>query len=427
MDGQMVARPERDTGANTREERRLLANTLDETLDAIALEDAIANAPRSGRDAAGRVLKMGHPAGKMVRQLVFWEGKGQAEDYAIHKVVREWRTSDARLTERQLRTATRVLKEHGLLETWGGYRPSDRRQTVFYRLNLWETLRAAFASEITTLEERLEHERRTKQRARLEERLAKFKATLDDLELRFAEPEEAAGFDAFGACARCGEEFCDGDDCLYDEAATGWHDPDAPDPTDEDAPDQADDPDWLPQDLATGHTEDTLSDYPRQNVGLPQAKRRTTPDTLHPLQKSNDRRERHEVHASSSFTTQNCRGDSSISVVAPRPDFQDEEQAAISTPPPEEAPGDTATEVTALHSPKKNTTPEAVRGLLEEGGGLHHLVDDALEWDRDYPDEGTRLLVANVARTLRGDPEEVRDAVVEFLAGTANAMGKAVA
>lgn len=382
--------------ALSKEERGLLANTLDDMLDAIALEDAIANAPRSKPENESRVLRMGHPAGKMVRQLVFWEGKGQAEDYAIHKVGREWRTSDARLTERQLRTATRVLKEHGLLETWGGYRPSDRRQTVFYRLNLWETLRVAFASEITTLAERLEHERRTKQRAKLEERLAKFKATLDDLELRFTEaplePEE------------------------------DWHDEYAPDLTDEDAPTEATaaDPEWLPEEfgMEDPDTDDTLSDYPGQNVSLPLTKRQPTPDTLHPLQKSNDRRERHVVTTTSSFNNSEVVVPTALSRRTPRPDFEDDEgQVATSAPTLQDSPSSGMAEKVAVLPTSVQTTtpkPEAVRTLLEPGGELHDLVDDAV----GYGEQGVELLARHVARRLGGDAagyvESVKASLLEI-------------
>ena len=367
----MVARvAASQTRAFSKEERGLLANTLDDMLDAIALEDAIANAPRkieAKTENEPRVLRMGHAAGKMIRQLVFWEGKGQADDYAIHKVRREWRTSDARLTERQLRTATRVLKEHGLLETWGGYRPSDHRQTVYYRLNLWETLRVAFASEITTLEERL----------------AKFKATLVDLELRFTlaplKPEE------------------------------DWHDEHAPDLTDEDAPGAEVDPEWLPEDFGTEDQGDTSSDYPGQNVSLSRPKRQPTPDTLSPLQKSNDTRERHEVAPTSSFDNSEVGGESSLSLLPPGPDFEgDGVPVTTSAPSAYDSPGnDKPMGVAVLNTSADPTTPETVRGLLEPGGELHGLVNTALL----YPQEAPELLAPHVADRLDGKPERYVEAV----------------
>ncbi len=48
----------------------MLANTLDHMLDAIALEDAIAHAPRkieAKTENEPRVFRMGHAAGKMIR------------------------------------------------------------------------------------------------------------------------------------------------------------------------------------------------------------------------------------------------------------------------------------------------------------------------------------------------------------------------
>lgn len=247
----------------------MLAKTLDETLDAIALGQAIADAPRSKKDAAGRTWRMGDTLGKLVRNLFkLWEGKGEAEEDAIHKTMPEL-VLELRDTERRIRTAVRTGLEEGLLEVSPGYRPSDRRQTVYYTLNLYTTSLVAYRSEAARVRAEVERERRTGHRRRLSAKLAKLEAALADLELRFVEPEEAAAFDAFGACVRCGDEFCDGDYCLYDEDTHGWHDPDAPDPTDGDAPEAEGEAEWLPEDFATGDTADTLSDHPSQSVRPP--------------------------------------------------------------------------------------------------------------------------------------------------------------
>ena len=107
--------------------------------NALRIQDAIAGAPRRRKDKRGRSWRIGHVAGKIVRQLVFREGTGELEEFWIHKTVREW-CDEIGCTPRELQTVVRVLAEEGLLETKQGYRPSDRRQTTYYRLNLWAVL-----------------------------------------------------------------------------------------------------------------------------------------------------------------------------------------------------------------------------------------------------------------------------------------------
>lgn len=51
--------------------------------------------------------------------------------------------------------------------------------------------------------------------------------------------------------------------------------------------------------------------------------------------------------------------------------------------------------------------PETVRALLEPGGELHDLVDDAVE----YGEQGVELLASHVARRLGGSTEEYVEAV----------------
>ncbi len=131
-----VAHASAQTKAISEEERGLLAKTLDDTLDAISLEQAIARAPRSKKDAAARTWAMGDTLGKLVRNLLkLWEGKGEAEDDAIHKTMPEL-VLELGSTERKIRTAIRTGLEEGILEARPGYRPSDRRQTVYYTLKV---------------------------------------------------------------------------------------------------------------------------------------------------------------------------------------------------------------------------------------------------------------------------------------------------
>lgn len=186
------------------------------------------------QDAAARTWAMGDTLGKLVRNLLkLWEGKGEAEDDAIHKTMPEL-VLELGSTERKIRTAIRTGLEEGILEARPGYRPSDRRQTVYYTLNLIPTSLVAYRSEATRIRQKLERERRPGHRRSLAAKLRKLETAISDLELRFLDADEA-GFDAFGVCERCGDEFCDGGGCLYTEDAYGWHDQDAPCPTDADA------------------------------------------------------------------------------------------------------------------------------------------------------------------------------------------------
>lgn len=172
----------------TGEEREAVIGQL-RRLDALSLEDAISDAPRSTPDEVGRTWRMGHVAGKMMRQLIHWDDKTapEAKNW-VYKVAREWRDSDARLTRSELRTAVPLLEREGLIETKPGYR-NDGRKATFYRVNMWETLRVAYSSEVRAVRGRLKHERGVEKRANLEERLGWLQSALDDLNLRFLQPE----------------------------------------------------------------------------------------------------------------------------------------------------------------------------------------------------------------------------------------------
>ena len=84
----------------------------------------------------------------MVVQLWFRDGQGEAGDGSTHNTAFAWERREGAFTERGLRTARRVGEEEGLFESWVDLRPSDRRRTVFYRLNLWEVARCVARSEL---------------------------------------------------------------------------------------------------------------------------------------------------------------------------------------------------------------------------------------------------------------------------------------
>ncbi len=340
----------------TTEERKLLAEKLD-GLDAITLEDAIAHAPRRKKDARGRTWRFGEGAGKVVRQLFkLWEGKGEADDGSVHKCKREM-MAETRLTERKLRSAVAVLVEEGLLETWNGYR-NDRRETTFYLLNLWECFKVASASEMTTVEERLEHERRGKYRARLERKLSDLRATLDDLELRFAEPvehDEYCDLPDPEDCVECGEVWdahevwCS----LANEPEPDDHDEDAPPLTDHDAPEESAPVDWLPH--------DTLSTAPPQSVPLPPATCGGSPDKLSPLHENTQRDDNKRLTGESSFATQTLPSYRRLSAPPDVGEGFKESVSTTSTPSPDDSSGSNGTDQETSTPPPETTRPMPAR------------------------------------------------------------------
>jgi hypothetical protein len=168
---------------NPEEGQREGAKSILNGMNAIATEDAIARAKRSGTDAADRQWTMGPNVGKMVRQLVFWDGKGSDDDDRIHKTAREWFQSEAGLTERQLRTARRIAVEEGLVEVTVGRRPSDGQKVNFYRLNMWQTARVVVESELENTNRKLAHEGRKRVRDRLNKQRRGLERTQEDLNL----------------------------------------------------------------------------------------------------------------------------------------------------------------------------------------------------------------------------------------------------
>lgn len=157
------------------EERETLLGWIRE-IGAIAIEDAVSRTPRKELDEAGRTRRIGANVGKQCRQLVFWEGKGDNPDGWIHKTAREVE-AETGMTRGQQRTARRVGVEEGLFEIEPGFRPSDRRPTNYYRLNVLNVATTIITSEAEKIARRLDRERRkdkrdalASERRKLEER-----------------------------------------------------------------------------------------------------------------------------------------------------------------------------------------------------------------------------------------------------------------
>ena len=130
--------------ADSPQNREVLREVLSE-VNALGIEDGIARALRS------------HVAGKMVRQLTFWEGKSAADDFWIWKSGPEW-WEEAGLSRSNLKTGISKLENVGLLEVdRNRVRPTDRRPCTFYRLNLFAVLRLVDPVKASGLEPELEH------------------------------------------------------------------------------------------------------------------------------------------------------------------------------------------------------------------------------------------------------------------------------
>lgn len=97
----------------------------------------------------------------MVRQLVFWKNKGEADGDWIYKTREEW-YQEAGLTYRMLRTARDVAKAEGLLDY--EERGPKGEALVYYRLDMTAVLRVVAASELAVAREWLDRHPRSKRR-----------------------------------------------------------------------------------------------------------------------------------------------------------------------------------------------------------------------------------------------------------------------
>lgn len=228
----------------------------------------------------------------------------------------------------------------------------------------------------------------------LRAKLAKLERILAEL----APFRSGPAHDALENCRRCGDQFCDGENCLYAEGAHGWHDQDAPEFTDADTPEELAETWWLPEDFGAGDPGANLADYPSQNVSPTPPKRQTTPGTLAPLQKTTTE---DGLHKNTPFQV----GATALSRRTPRRDFGEVEEQRASPPSPGDASsGDMAGTVTRLTPSVRNAHAprQTVRALLEPGGKLHGIVDEAL----GYGDQAAPILARYVSEELGGRPDQ---------------------
>jgi hypothetical protein len=179
-----------------KKERREVVSVL-KGMKVLAVQEAITRAPRSEKvttkDGRVRVLRIGAHVAAMCRQLLYWEGKGEASSDWVHKTAAEWEASDAALTAAKLRTARRVgHKEERLWEEKEGLRPGDHRPTVYYRLDVWRMAQVVVASEIANTKWLLARERRKSQCARLKRKLRELETARDDLGLIVIDHQKTA-------------------------------------------------------------------------------------------------------------------------------------------------------------------------------------------------------------------------------------------
>lgn len=157
--------------------RRQSYMVLDE-IKTLELENILKRAPRSNKGKDGRTLRLGSNVAAMIRQLIFWEGRGAADGYWIWKSRQEW-WDEAGLTYRVLRKARGVAEEEGLLEF--EEHGSAGGSLVYYRLNMVQVLRVVASSELYNAREWLDaHPRSGKRSGRLK-KARKWEGVLDDL------------------------------------------------------------------------------------------------------------------------------------------------------------------------------------------------------------------------------------------------------
>jgi hypothetical protein len=181
-DEDILSRVQRQELESVEEQRALVTGVL-RGMNPFRVESAVSRAPRRELDAAGRQLEIGGNVAAMVKELLFLDGKGEDPDGFIHKTAREWSECDAALTKRKVKTAEQVGLGEGLWQIEHRSRPSDGRETVYYRLNMWELCRVVVRSELDHIQSKLNINRRPKERDALEERRAELLRTKEDLNL----------------------------------------------------------------------------------------------------------------------------------------------------------------------------------------------------------------------------------------------------
>lgn len=180
----------KDTKAGQARERRARKRARKEAhslltndMKVLEVQEAVTRAPRSETDQAGKQHRIGAHVSAMVRQLLFWEGKGEAEGGWIYKSALDWEQADAALTASKLRTARRVAVEEGLWEERQQLRPGDQRPTVYYRLDMLRVAEVVVFSELQNTHRLLQRERRGGEREKLNRKRRELEKARDDLRL----------------------------------------------------------------------------------------------------------------------------------------------------------------------------------------------------------------------------------------------------
>lgn len=340
----------------TTEEREMLKDRLmDENF--VRIEDDLARAPR--KDDPKKLI--GPNLARLVRYLLFWDGKGQLGDNKTHKTDAEFE-DDLGMKRDALKSARELGEAEGVLEYERGTRPGDRRRTTVYHVNVAGLTRKITDSEIGRAERDLRAlEGNTtkwaeRQREYLGKRLTTLRETRDLIERIFGEPEtdEHCDLPDFEDCFECDstgvhEVWCS----LYDEPEPDGHEDGAP--TDADAPLLSNDtPDWLPDGMDTGTYGDDVNEETRS---LECVNPQFNVWENHALQQSTNIRERHEVARESFVNTQDSLGESSLALLPPGEDQGPKEPMSTTSTPSvaDSLDGEGTEEVVSTTSPE--TTP----------------------------------------------------------------------
>lgn len=172
-------RAEQARSRRARKRERKEAYRLLDSMKVLELENAVKRAPHKAQDRAGRTLRLKENVAAMCRQLIFWEGKGEADGDWIWKTAEEWH-QEAGLTYRMLRVARDVAKAEGLLDY--EERGTVGESRIYYRLNMTAVLRVVATSELEVAKEWLDRHPRSKKRPEWEKKRKKWEGIVKDLE-----------------------------------------------------------------------------------------------------------------------------------------------------------------------------------------------------------------------------------------------------
>lgn len=178
---------EKTTQHTDKEHKRVMGQKVLTKLYREEIAEAIAHTNRAKKDVDGRQRKIGWVVAKLCAKLWEWEGKSELDDAWVHKANERF-SRELKITPKQLRRAKELAVGEGLVEHKVGLRPSDWRQTSFYRLNLWRVAQMVVEQELADIKWELDNhtfegDARRKKRERMVNRCHTLEQAKSDLSL----------------------------------------------------------------------------------------------------------------------------------------------------------------------------------------------------------------------------------------------------